>query len=412
MKTTTLFLFSLVLLTNTCFAQDSIVDYLLRSKLDFYQEEKIINQQAIDKADIVFIGESHGYNANHKITNRLINEYKQACDFTYIIAETDWAYTEELNKHILNEDTLAIKEMFNDVKGSFAWSKEQYLIYKNIIALNKQSKNKITYIGVDIPSGNYTYTAKCIQHILAKYQAEDPILKNIEGKYNLDSTELSHIKELLLASENKTFKSEDLFLYKYSLNNIINGELANAAGNNWDKVRDSCIFENYKALEKHLHLQNKKMIGTWGCSHTYQAELDSTKWFASQLKNDLNKTIYTYNIFYLNSKSMMPEYFLPGAFKVFKSKQKLYYNTKLQNSNSWVQDSWLVGTKVYLNVLKKVTSKNSITCFDIDKPESPFAYQPILLKFYYDQYSTTDLMQSIIVVRNSAPSTPFGANKK
>ncbi|WP_461631544.1 TraB/GumN family protein [Labilibaculum euxinus] len=401
--------FSIYLLTINCKAQDSIVDYLNLVKQEFSLQEQLIPDSVVEKYNIVFIGETHGFNDNYKVAYKLIKEYKSRTDFTYLLAEMDWATSQKLNSYLLNEDTTSLKGLIDKTKSSPAWCKEKYDFYKKLINLNRQSENKILYVGVDIPAGGISNTVCRLIEIKEKYGEADAKLDSIGNNINSNQENIRYIKKLYEESKNKSYGSEDLFEYRYHLENILNYSSAihTTSDIGWDKVRDSCIFDNYKKLESQLHLKNQKMIGVWGYSHTLQEPTDGVRWFAANLKDALKKKVYTYRIFYFDSKCMISEKWIPGLLKITKSKKKLYYNLNLQND-----DNWVTGTKEKVKELRNVTPKNSIFVYDLTHNNSPFKSNPFLIVNRDLDWNTTDFFQTAIVVRNSKPTEPFGINKK
>ena len=408
MKYLTLLL-TIYLITLSCKAQDSISTYLNTVRQDFLASEQVMPDSIVNNYDIVFIGETHGFSDNYKIASKFIKEYKRHTGFTYLLAEMDWATSQKLNSYILTEDTVEIKKLIDKTKSSPAWCKERYLLYKELIEINNNHEKKIMYLGVDIPAGGISNTISRIIEINSKYGNNDTKLRSF-AKIQIPNKEvLDYLEKIYKDSDSFEYQQDDLFEYKFHLQNIFNYNLAIHTSSNigWDKVRDSCIFENYKKLESQLNLQNEKMIGVWGHTHTLQSESDGVKWFASSLKNQMNKKVYSYRIFYFDSKCMLPEHWLPGILKITKSKKKQYYNVKLQND-----DNWVTGQKKEIGKLKKATPKESIYFYDLTSYNSPFKNNPYLVVKYGLDWNTTDFFQTAIVVRNSKPTEPFGENRR
>jgi len=408
MKHFTLFL-SIYFIILNCEAQDSIGVYLNSVKQEFLTSEQIMPDSIVTNYNIVLIGETHGFSGNYKIATKFIKEYKRHTDFTYLLAEMDWATSQQLNSYLLRRDTVGIKKLINKTKSSPAWCKERYQFYKELIDINKSHEKKIMYLGVDIPAGGISNTINRLLEINDKYGKDDTKLKSFAGKQKPNKEVVEYIEMLYNDSDNCQYQQDDLFEYKFHLQNILNYNSAihTSSEIGWDKVRDSCIFENYKRLEPQLNLQNQKMIGIWGHTHTFQSNSQGVRWFASRLKNELNKKVYSYRIFYFDSKCMLPEQWLPGILKIAKSKKKQYYKVKLQND-----DNWATGTKREVGKLKKATPKNSIYYYDLTCCNSPFINNPYLVNKYELDWNTTDFFQTAIVVRNSEATEPFGENRK
>ena len=393
---------------SNCFSQSDINEYLNDVKIDF-NKSSILPESIISENDIILIGETHGFRDNYTIAYQFISEYKMKTNFEYVLAEIDWASAQELNSILINSDTLKLKAYIDDSKGSPAWCKERYDFYLKLMHLNQSTEKKIKYVGVDIPSGGIKLALLQIKNIQSEYNIDTQFLDSLIERPRLNDSVINHLKHLLTTSSNSKFDTKDLFEYKYQINNIIQYSIASKTTTmkRWDQVRDSCMFENYKLLEKHLNLYNQKMIGIWGSSHVYQKQSEGISWFASKLKKDLNKKIYSYRIFYFDSKCMLHSNWLPGILKVFKSKKKMYLETKLQND-----DSFATGKKKGIKDLLKSTSKKSITFFDLTKSNSPYKINPLLVINGNVNWTTTDYFQTAIVVRNSSATEPLGENKK
>jgi len=407
-KISLLLIFCCSLLTGH--AQDSISTYLERVKTDFRSAERIIPDRICTDYDLVLVGESHGFEANYEIAFKLIQEYKAQTNFKYLLGEMDWASAQVINKCLLAEDTVGIKQLIGETKTSPSWCRERYDFYTKLMALNRQYTTKIQYLGVDITAGGIAPAVKRLLTIMNKYADHDSVLVSVSDARKMDQETLGYITRLYEQSSEKAYGIADRFEYQYHLNNMLNYHKAIQTTSvlAWDAIRDSCMFENYKQLEQHFQLREEKMIGVfWGHTHAYQSASEDVSWFASRLKEDLNKKIYSYRIFYFDSESMLPASWIPGVLKVFKSKKKLYYNSELQND-----DKWVTGTKPKVGSLKEATTPHSIVYFDLEANGSPFKRQPYLVINDYYDWVTTDYYQAAIVVTNSVATEPFGPNRR
>jgi len=407
MKHLTLFL-TIYCITINCKSQDTIVDYLNSVKQDFRVQERIISDSIINNYDIVLIGESHGFKDNYEVAYKLIREYKELTDFTYLLDETDLATAHLLNSYLLAEDTTGFREYVEKDKGFASWNKENYEFYKKIIELNINRENKIQYLGIDIPKGGIDYTAQRIVSIMEKYGEIDSVMNSLVDVKMPTKQVISYLNQMLEDSSQKNYTSTDLFEYKYHLNNILQYNFVAQAKSDieWDSRRDSCLYENFIKLEKKFSLENEKMIGVWGYEHTLQSTSLGVNYLASRLCNNANKKIYTFRIFYFDSKSMIPASWFPWYLRIFKPKKKLYYYSNIQND-----DFWAAGYKPEATTLRDASPNHSITLYNLIAESSPFKHKPYLVS-KNDLVSTSFFFQSAIVVRNSLPVEPFGENRK
>lgn len=389
-------------------AQQSTTEYLVSVAKDF-NEPELIPDSILQNYDLFFVGETHGFHDNYRIAWKMIQEFKRKTNFKYMLAEMDWASSQKLNQTLLQQDTIALRAYMKKSKGSPAWCQERYELYKKIMRLNQESEVKIQYIGVDVPSGGIRLSLERIQAIREANHSLTDTLDAILNQSKLNDSIIALIGQLKLPASVERYTERDLFEHNYHVQNILGyWEAANTSTqNDWDRVRDSCQFENYKQLEQYYGLENEKMLGIWGYVHTFQKESERIKWFASRLNKDLNKRIYSYRIFYFNGQCMLPASWVPGVIKFYRSPRKLYYSMDVQND-----DHWAGGKKEGAKDLKKVTAKKSITVFDLDRPESPYRQEPLLLSNYGTDWFTTAYFQSAIVVRHSESTTPLGVNRK
>lgn len=387
-------------------SSNNCIEYLKKVKTDFYLNKDLMTDSIINTHQLFFIGETHGFQDNYTLAFKLIEEFKRKTNFEYILSEQDLATTIKLNCYISNADTLGLSKLIMNSKTSPSWCRERYEFYKKIIELNKRYKKKIHFLGIDITVGGIKPALMRIKEIKQKYHMSDIHLDSIIATPRMKRSNAFYIKQLLDNSSSLCFNDEDTFEYKYHLNNLLNFSKA-INTSKWDLVRDSCMYENYQMLEDYYGLQNEKMIGSWGQTHAFQEKSENIKWLASRLKQNLGKNIYTYRIFYFDSKCMLPAKWIPGLLKVFRSKKKLYYNVKLQND-----DNWVTGTKHGLDYLKEISPSETISFFDLEKSGSPYKKGKDLVTYILQNAVTTDYFQTAIVVRNSKPTEPFGRNRK
>lgn len=393
--------------SHSLVAQMDQQKYLNQVKRPF-QANLLLNDTLIANNDIVFIGETHGFQANYSIAWDMIETYKQKTNFTYLLAEMDWATAQRLNQYLAEQDTVGLSTLMDESKGSPAWCKERYIFYLKLMALNCRSAQPIRYLGVDVPSGGIRFALEQIRAIQLKYHHSTELTDTWIYNDDLTRSDLKAIEQMLATDDRVDFNAVDRFEYSYQLNNLLQYYRAVDAPtmSGWDRVRDSSMFENYKKLVRFYKLTEEKMIGVWGTIHTYQQPSEGINWFAAQLNNQLGKRIHSCRIFYFDGKCMIPEHWLPGFLTPFESKKKLYCTTRLQND-----DSWATGKKEGIKNLRKAVPKRSVQMFDLQQSKSPYASLPLLMLGNNPGKSTTDFFQTAIVVRNGGPTQPLGKNK-
>jgi len=277
-----------------------------------------------------------------------------------------------------------------------------------IIKLNDEYENDIQFVGVDIPSGGIESSVERLVSITSAYNESDSAIDALQADPRITEKNMNHVRAMINTSSTKLYQPNDLFEYQYHLQNIVNYHKAYYTNSEaaWDRVRDSCIYQNFLKLEQHLSLQNEKLFGVWGHIHTYQSKSENTEWFASSLVQKSKKKVFSYRIFYFNSKCMLPASWLPGFLKFHKPKNRLYYPMKLQND-----DKFITGKKEKVKSLKKVTEKHTISIVSLIEKTSPFTENPYLLINSGDDWNTTQYFQSAIIVKNSPACKPLGKNQ-
>jgi hypothetical protein len=385
--------------------QDSIyINYLNQVKQDFFNSPALITDSIAQSHQYFFINENHGYHANYKIALKLIKELKAKTDFTYMISESDLSEVKTINRFLETGDTLYLKNYINSFKSTFGWCHEKYAYYKALYQFNQSCENKLRFIGIDVAQ-DVEGNIKLISSIRSKYNLETNYSYDHGKSFKLDSTDIEYTKQLLQTTDITFFSKEDAFIHNYCLNNALNFEKC-MSDSIWDQTRDSLMFENHQKLISFYGLEKEKMVGIFGRNHGYQSNESDIDWLASRIKKQASKSTYTFALFYTDSEQMIPQQFIPGILKTFRSKKKLYYNLKITNDDSKIAN-YMPG----IEHLKEVTTPDSKTYFNLDSNHSPYkkahhmAYMP-------DNTYTTDCFQSIILIRNSKATSPFGANRK
>ncbi|WP_075590988.1 hypothetical protein [Labilibacter marinus] len=384
--------------------QDSTwIHYLNEVKLNFDPSCELLKKADVERNQYFFINEDHGYNANHQIALQLLKELKEKSDFSYIMLEGDLMAAHNLNYFLSTGDTVFLKKYIDTGKGLFAWTKENYNYYKAIYHLNKNYKNKLRFIGVDV-AFSVQSNIDTIAAIRRKYDltCDFPIGDKKQNKVN--DEQASYAQHILKTNTSK-FSIEDAFIHEYCTQNLIN-YYSCLQSSNWDQTRDSLIFENYKKLTCHYTLSSEKMMGLFGRNHGYQAKESDVDWLASRIKNESQKQVYSIALFYIYGERMIPDHFIPGVLKLFRSKNKLYYNLKITHDYN--------NYKKGIEQFYAVTNEHSIHSFNLNKTNSPYKEANHLVKPNTKTSSviTTDCFQTAIVFRDPKPATPLGENKK
>ncbi|WP_439184673.1 hypothetical protein [Carboxylicivirga taeanensis] len=385
--------------------QDTIyTHYLSRVKQDIRTAEQLLTDSIVQNHQYFFINESHGYKDNYVVALKLLKELKNKTDFTYIMAEADIVEARLLNEFMETGDTLLLQRYLNDCKETFSWCQERYQYYLDLYSLNQTYTKKLRFFGVDVAQSAVD-NLKLITSIRSKYQLPIDFPPLPEHKHYLSAEGTDYAREILSSTNTSNFSEEDRFLHDYCLQNMIN--LITCIGaKNWDQTRDSLMFENYGKLMAQYHLEHEKMFGVFGRNHGYRVKEAFVDWYASRLSN-ADKAIYSIALFYVNGKRMVPEQFIPGVFKVFRSKKKLYHSLRITNDSHFFQ------AKDGISDFMEASDAHSLTYYNLNQPDSPFRQSDKLVFVAEDSgYVTTDCFQAAVLVRNSEATQPFGENRK
>lgn len=413
MKLTSLLLFiyfSLTTLKGQEIDKNQLITYLKENKVNYSSEEEWITDSIAQNNQYIFINENHGYKYNYDVYLKLIKEFKEKTDFTYILAETNMLAAEQMNKKLANGDTAISMKDAESYKGTFAWLRESHEFEKKLFELNQNYDRKIKYLGIDITFSNKD-GANELNKICKKYNISEPLFDSIahydyQAFHNglidkLDSVPLYHLTN--------NFSRIDSFRYDYILNSMQYLQMARKASRKgrWDQVRDSLIFINFKKQIEFYGLQDEQMIGMWGRDHGYQEATCGVKWLANSIKENMNKKIFTFVYKYIDSKQLIPSRFSPSILKFYRSKKKLYYKIKISND-----DFFLGGQKKDIKIFKKVTKKNSINLFYLNNQDSPYqSNTQLIIGPHQPLKPTIEHFQAIVLFRDSPSATPLGKNK-
>lgn len=355
----------------------------------------------VQKNDLILYGEFHGINETIRIDTQLIKYLNKKVGMRIHLAEIDFSQSYFLNEYLTTGNETLINYFLNSWiinhgHNNLAYKNKWIEIYK----LNKTNPKslQIKVYGID-KIQNIAVTQNHLKILLSELNLSNDFPKDeklflkwaqnelplIISKINLNSANLNCIKDIEHIKKN---------LIDYKSNN-----------------RENIMFLNFIDFYKRFNFANQKIYGYFGEAHVLQKEMNNKKDFGALLNNPnspvKNKT-YTIVSRYLDSYMSAPSKFLP----FFLRSEKEHTKTEVSCDNTYLL--YYFG----INDLKKITTENSNTFFDINKSNSPYKNSVRLINsigllsiisgmnLTDKNASTTDYAQGIILIRNSDWAQP------
>ena len=295
--------------------------------------------------DIFLVGENHGVKSNVKLKMRFLKYFKEKTNFKYYIYELPFSMTYFLNKYLETGNVNILNDIYEPIKGTYAWNKDEYHYWRDLYKYNKllPKDDRITLIGIDIehqPANAFNFMEYCLDN----------------GYYS----KFKHVN--------------------YNLLNMM--EVYNS--NNFNDTRDKKMYENFLSISSNL--PKGKYFGQIGLSHVFQRDFPYVNWFASFLNREgstFRGKILSLAFAYKNCKYLNP--------------------TETRNYISDINTLDLSITE-FKNFIKSMN-----TIFKLNQEDSHFNEKLICpLKHKYPEDGvTTDYFQYLLVIRDSEAMEGF-----
>ena len=106
----------------------------------------------LKNSEIFLTGENHGVKANIELRIKFLRYYKERTNFKYYLCELPYSMTYFLNKYLETKDEDILKNIYEPLKGTDAWNKDEYDYWGYLYEFNKKlpEDDRITLIGPDI----------------------------------------------------------------------------------------------------------------------------------------------------------------------------------------------------------------------------------------------------------------------
>ena len=362
------------------------------------------------KDNAVFLtGESHGVAINTRLSVEFLKYFNRRANVRYYLCEIGYSNGILLNDFLETGDEAILKKLYEPLKGTFGWNRQEYEKWKEIYEYNCKlpAGKKITIVGIDIEHQfeNAIWGLYSLLPGKEPPSAIKPLIEKLKYIYkavseNRKDVELDDI--LQFSNELKdSFKryqdvyeaylADSLFDFQIINDNMLKANEAYAAGDSsikdeFNRIRDTSMYENF--VKVYSHLPKGKYYGQFGNSHIYQRPMGTTNWLA-----------------YLLDKAESPV-----AEKVL-SITYIYDNCTFLNkseSGRYAVDN--LTTYSYGDGLLQPYLQSDLVMFGLTGKNSPFEKS---MKWYSIEKKPeagvlTDYYQFILYIRGSQATEPLG----
>lgn len=374
---------------------------------NLFSDSSNLQLNSLKKANIIWLGESHGTSANYDIAFDLFSILHDSLEVNYLLIEAPFLVEVQLNKYLETGSDSILNKFMTASKGTFGGTIDLKNYYKRLYEFNQNQpkSRKIRAISIGL---EHQYES-AHQHIMMSYEEimmKDTTLLISKIKLNKlvsypDYTDFYH----RLWEDLKTNQSN----YKHVFNQKYNHFYYMVRNINYFfqfyqsynmATRENLIYENLKYRNQEFNFNKIKCFAFWGDKHVYQSATKfGGKWIATRIKEsnpEVNQVSFC--CLYANSKFLIPKFFAPKVFRWMFSGD--YIKSKRANNQGifLYEFNKVNGTKY----LKKHTSKN-VTLFKIDD-------LPDNKDFILDRVKdlrNSEYIQYVILVKNSSACTPL-----
>lgn len=350
------------------------------------------------KNNLFWIGETHAIKYSYDANWILFKQIHSKTGFKYYLLEAGYISEIYLNKYLETGDENYLQMEFNSIKGTMGCNIDAFDFYRKLYTYNQglPREKRIEIVSIDIEH-QYKETDKYIRSLWQNYEMtkdtnefinrfcqfkED--YKNLYNKLFIDISKDSAKYKAILKFDYPTFW--------YLVRNITYLFQAKASSN-WNKTRDSLMFENYKIRLLNHDFIKSKAFAYFGTGHCYLERTKNTQWIASLIKDSYPSVKSTSIIFlYSDCKAMRPIWSLPKNKQKSAKANKGYVNVSFSND--------------FENSHRKF-SKSDYTLFNITNTSITFNTSKI---FRYDtdnEKSMRDYFHYILLIKDSPASMPY-----
>jgi len=386
-------------------SKQEYIQYLKKNSLDMTDTTANWNL-ALDSSfymnDFYWIGENHAIKYSYDAQLILLKQIHEKVGFKYYLLEAGYISELYLNKYLESGDEKYLKMDFNSTKGTIGYNIDAYEFYRKLYCYNQElpKDKRIEIMSIDIEH-QYKETDKYIRSLFhnSDLPKDTSDFINVFLRSKEDYKNLYNKLYADLNSDSAKYKlilKTDYSLFWYLVRNINYLFLAHTS-TNWNRTRDSLMFENYKIRKQTCDFKKSKVFAYFGTAHCFLEKTKDVNWIASLIKNS-DPTLKSISLMMLYSgcKEMMPIWNI----KSYGTIKQLLVNKKKDYFNVNFDFDWK-------HILRK-SSKGNCTLFNITNKTSIFKTSKLFVEDVSDNKFTTDYFQYIIVLKDSPASIPYG----
>lgn len=376
----------------------------------------------IKASNIIWVGEMHGTTKSYEFTFDIIKEVNETEGLQYILLELGFMDEIRKNQYLETGSETLLDSIMTGYKTAPIYSHEYRSYLKKIYNYNKEQPidQRIKFISIDIEHGFLGAEKYIVQHTdkaaiqdssmlvsklflslkdrlkLEKRTSNLEALKRLYNFYTSLYTDISENDSVYQVLWGSNFDQ-----FKYLVRNCMYATYAYAndtSRDNWSKVRDSLIYENFKWRNKEVDFTKNRMVAKWGQQHTLQSKQkkDDVEYIATRMKRK-NPEIKQLTLFttYLKCGFLVPNHEIPGIIRwTFKKDGKDHRIVK-----SIINNNGLFFRVNGVKYLKKIATKD-VQVFDISKLPDDKNYVLGRDK----KLSNLDYAQYVVLIQNSKAS--------
>lgn len=351
----------------------------------------------ITKSDVILTGEAHAISKNYQVKLSMIKYLNEKYNVKCLLEECGYSQSCFINQYLKTGDESKLKLVFNDLKGTAAWSRDDYDFYLKLREYNMTlpENERIIVIGIDIEHQIGTALIY-LNSILPESEPNmeiKPYITALKDGYKQRNT-----NAVIKAAENlqnnikadsgdyEKYLGDKYFDFSIVLDNIVNSINAHASNNaNFESIREPAIYSNFKRI--YSYLPKGKYFGELGLEHVLQNTCDSYL------------GVKTRFAMYLNSSDS------PVKGKVL-SIAYAYQDCKMMTWEKTYGEGYADSGLNDIDILKNI-SKSDITLFKLNGAGSPFSRKIYFVETEKSDRADTDYFKYIILVKNSKAAIPY-----
>lgn len=385
--------------------ENEIINYLnnnysqINLNNEDYSDLAILDKD-LENKEIFLTGEVHGIKINADLHMKFLKYFKEKTDFKYYLSEVSYSNAYFLNKYLETGDKQILEDIFEVLKGSYSWNKDNFQFWIDLYNYNNTltDDERIQIIGIDIelqPTTSYRYLVDIIPDEEPPLEIKRTINRIIttfdrlmisESGSNYGNTK--ELKKDMLEKEEiyRSYLGENYYGFKTVVNNLINYEIAFKNKRNqvdWNNLRDKMVYDNFTTTQRRI--PKGKFFGQWGVNHGFQSQEKDIKWFAAYLMED---KVY-------EDKVLSIAFNYENSFQMGKMGDKQY----------------IINSIDFLFPYMKFANDSiggSLNLFKLNGEKSPFRKIPMHYTFNQKplEEPILDFIQYILYIKDSGPTEP------